>query len=109
MNQSIQIQIPSAGGSKEPASGDQFPLSNQQYIKRIYSGAAMGILAAMLGLAPAISHSAGPEERGQGMSRSAGWAKGRVLVMPRAGLPEKELRRLLDPSLLAKGGIHGRE
>ena len=56
---------------------------------------AVAILGAFLGLAPAISSAEPPEGRGPGVNKPLGWAKGRILVMPRAGLPEKELAKIL--------------
>ena len=56
---------------------------------------AVAILAVFLGLAPVISSAEPPEGRGPGMNKPLGWAKGRILVMPRAGLPEKELAKVL--------------
>ncbi|SFU38537.1 S8 family serine peptidase [Nitrosospira multiformis] len=55
----------------------------------------VAILAVFLGLAPAISSAEPPEGRGPGVKKPLGWAKGRILVMPRAGLPEKELAKVL--------------
>ena len=47
----------------------------------------VAILAVFLGLAPVISSAEPPEGRGPGVKKPLGWAKGRILVMPRAGLP----------------------
>ena len=92
------IQALYAGNSKESASAGQFDFFIRPSIRCIWSGVVMALLGAMLGLAPAMSHSAPPVDRGQGAGRSteAGWAKGRILVMPRAGLPEKEMMRVLE-------------
>jgi hypothetical protein len=56
---------------------------------------AVAILGVFLGLAPVISGAEPPEGRGPGVKKPLGWAKGRILVMPRAGLPEKELAKVL--------------
>ena len=49
--------------------------------------------------ASAVSNAAPPEDKGPRSAGSETWAKGRILVMPRAGLPEKELAKIL--------GAHG--
>ncbi|MBN9131750.1 MAG: peptidase S8, partial [Nitrosospira multiformis] len=56
---------------------------------------AVAILGVLLGLAPVMSSAEPPEGRGPGVHKPLGWAKGRILVMPRAGLPEKELAKVL--------------
>ncbi|HKX53967.1 MAG TPA: peptidase S8, partial [Nitrosospira sp.] len=56
---------------------------------------AVAIFAVFLGLAPVISGAEPAEGRGPGMNKPLGWAKGRILVMPRAGLPEKDMARIL--------------
>ena len=53
------------------------------------------LLAAFIGLLSVGSTAAEPESKGQGIGRSGTWAEGRILVMPKAGLPEKELAKIL--------------
>ncbi|KIO49055.1 S8 family serine peptidase [Nitrosospira sp. NpAV] len=45
---------------------------------------------------PAVSDAAPPADAGPRSPGSETWAKGRILVMPRAGLPEEELAKILD-------------
>ncbi|ODT78472.1 MAG: peptidase S8 [Nitrosomonadales bacterium SCN 54-20] len=56
---------------------------------------AVAVLGVLLGLAPVMSSAEPPEGRGPGVHKPLGWAKGRILVLPRAGLPEKELAKVL--------------
>jgi hypothetical protein len=56
---------------------------------------AIGLLAGFAGLASTLVGAEPPEGRGPGVNKRLGWAKGRILIMPRAGLPEKELARIL--------------
>lgn len=49
-------------------------------------------------------------ERAAAIAKQA-YREGRPVLdvaLERTGLPEKELRRLLDPAALARGGIHGK-
>src|SRR5687768_9895831 len=59
---------------------------------------AMGVLS-LIGLTPGFSGAQPPTNKGPGANRSEAWAKGRILVAPRAGLPEKEFAKIL--------GAHG--
>ncbi len=53
------------------------------------------LLAAFIGLLFFGSAAAEQESKGQGVGRSRTWAEGRILVMPNAGLPEKDLAKIL--------------
>ncbi|SFH31520.1 Serine protease, subtilisin family [Nitrosospira sp. Nsp14] len=55
-------------------------------------GVVSFLLAAFVGLLSVGSTAAEPESRGQGTGT---WAEGRILVLPHAGLPEKELAKIL--------------
>jgi thermitase len=58
-----------------------------------FRGARASFFAALLGLIvslPAIANAAQPEGRNSGQ-----WAKGRILVMPREGLPDDEFAKIL--------------
>ena len=48
-----------------------------------------------MGLFPLCSTAGGPEGKGLGDGSSGTWAEGRLLVMPHAGLPEKEFTKIL--------------
>ncbi|ARO87589.1 peptidase S8 [Nitrosospira lacus] len=75
-----------------------FPSSGLKPVTRARFGLVAVILAACMGFHPTISDAAPPEVKGPGAG-SETWAKGRILVVPRAGLPEKELAKIL--------GAHG--
>ncbi len=84
-----------AGALHGQASGvtqSHFPVSREDM--PFLHGVAIAILF-FVGLAPTVSIAEPVQDRGPGASRSLGWAKGRILVMPRAGLPEKELAKIL--------------
>ncbi|SES76822.1 Serine protease, subtilisin family [Nitrosospira multiformis] len=90
-----------ATGSREPASEQlasgiiQSSTRNSQSIRKSWYSVFGSVLGVFLGLAPVISSAEPPEGRGPGVNKPLGWAKGRILVMPRAGLPEKELAKIL--------------
>jgi hypothetical protein len=90
-----------AAGSREPVSEQlasgiiRLNTRNSQHISKPWYRLWGGILAVFLGLASVISSAEPPEGRGPGVKKPLGWAKGRILVMPRAGLPEKELAKAL--------------
>ncbi|WON74413.1 S8 family serine peptidase [Nitrosospira sp. Is2] len=54
------------------------------------------ILAVFAGLFSLGSMAGEPESRVPGAGRGGTWAEGRILVMPNAGLSEKELAKILD-------------
>ena len=96
MNTNKQIVL--GGHSKKAVWGISRLSNRDSQFKGSLCAVTVGVLS-LIGLTPAISSAEPPIDRGQGASRSAGWAKGRILVMPRAGLPEKEFAKIL--------GAHG--
>ncbi|MBN9131744.1 MAG: peptidase S8, partial [Nitrosospira multiformis] len=96
----INHKTPAAGPrklvSEQPAAGIiQSGIRNSQPVRKSRYPIWSGVLGIFLGLAPVISGAQPPEGRGPGMNKPLGWAKGRILVMPRSGLPEKELAKVL--------------
>jgi thermitase len=65
-------------------------------IQRALRHAAGCQLTVLLALAAFGAGSAPPENNARGGNSSGAWANGRVLVMPRAGLTEKELGKILS-------------
>lgn len=91
-----------ATGIEGPAS-DVVPLNLSAFfdirdIRSVRRNAAALVLTSCM-VVSAISSAAPPEGKGPRSAGSESWAKGRILVMPRAGLPEKELAKIL--------GAHG--
>ncbi|PTR17268.1 subtilase family protein [Nitrosospira sp. Nsp2] len=67
-----------------------------QRVQRDHSRVAERLLAVLIGLATFNASGAPPESNVPGGNSSGAWANGRVLVMPRAGLTEKELGKILS-------------
>ncbi len=91
----------------------QLNIPGLTYVTQCKFNFTRGLLAGLIGLASAISHAEplettpgrGLEEptnepaSGKGLEETTNfkkWAKGRILIMPRAGLPEKELAKILN-------------
>jgi thermitase len=85
-----QRPAPGITHSHIPASRDIVP-----FLRKV----AIAILVFAV-LAPAVSVAESPENSASRANPTSGWAKGRILMMPRAGLPEKELAKILG----ANGG-----
>ncbi|PTR06767.1 subtilase family protein [Nitrosospira sp. Nsp5] len=88
------VEGPAAGAATLTLSG--FFGSRRLILAR--HGVAAFVLTSCM-TAPVVSNAAPPEDKGSRSAGSETWAKGRILVMPRAGLPEKELAKIL--------GAHG--
>lgn len=74
------------------------PSNRASQFKGFLCAVAMGVLG-LIGLTPGFLSAQPPTNKGPGANRSEAWAKGRILVAPRAGLPEKEFAKIL--------GAHG--
>ncbi|MBA4142831.1 MAG: S8 family serine peptidase [Nitrosospira sp.] len=86
-----------AGSSGDSAK--EITRSTTRGVSRIFSlprCIAAAILTCSVGLAPSISNAEPRAGKGSGGNGPEAFAKGRILVMPRAGLPEKELGKILN-------------
>lgn len=93
----INKRVLCAGGSQAPATVVfQSNISDSQHITRGRLSLAAVMLAGFMGFASVVSHAAPPAGTGSGSVRSETWVKGRILVMPRAGLPEHEFAKILN-------------
>ncbi len=92
----INKRVLSAGGSQMPGTSVfQLNISGSGHtIPDRLSVAALVLTSCMI--VSAVSNAAPPADAGPRSAGSETWAKGRILVMPRAGLPEKELTKILD-------------
>lgn len=86
-----------AVGIEGPASGvTSLNLSGAWRIRHPRRSIAALVLTSCM-MFSAISNAAPPESKGPRSTTPETFAKGRILVMPRAGLPEKELAKMLSP------------
>lgn len=72
-------------------------LPHLRHTVRVRRSLAVVMLASFMGWVSIDSSAAAPENKGRpGPSGTEAWAKGRIIVMPRPGLPEHEFTRILQ-------------